>query len=392
MKFIRTSSFSDKGEKPVSAQDRPWAKPAFRWFWLLVLVGLMIIFGASPALINFFDLAGDHQNRPSQVQQPRILYIALDEAGNDQLYLMNPTGGQPVQLTQAPFGIVDYAPSPEAAVIAYTVLREDGGSDLWTVNADGSKQQPLLVCPGVMCSGAVWTPNGQRLIYEHRILGPGGEIGPPRLWWFDPASSETSPVFADEQITGYGAAWSPDGLWLSYVVPGNEGVRIFNVQDGRDFQIPTQTGGQAVWSPVDNVLLVADFRPQDEKFTVHLLQVDLTQGKLVDLSGEGQPVEDTSPAWSPDGAWVAFTRKPAGVSMGKQIWLMRADGREARYLTADPAIHHGLPAWSPDGRTLVFQRFPLKEIEVLPGIWLLDVGTGRVEELVTSGRQPVWWP
>jgi TolB protein len=67
--------------------------------------------------------------------------------------------------------------------------------------------------------------------------------------------------------------------------------------------------------------------------------------------------------------------------MGQQIWLIRADGTEARYLTSDPNMHHAFPRWTSDGRAVTFQSFPLKELGARPNIWLLEVDTGQTRQL-----------
>ncbi|HXV41890.1 MAG TPA: Ig-like domain-containing protein [Anaerolineae bacterium] len=341
------------------------------------------------------------QGRPLQepftwqfhTRRPRVLYVAPDTSQNDQLFVISPEGGPATQLTQEKFGVWDYALSPDGATVIYAALREDAGSDLWQIAADGTNRQQLLACPDAACSGATPSPDGNRLVYERRnMLVEGAAPGPPHLWWLDPATGETVPVFEDKQWLGYGARWSPDSNWLSYVAPSQQGVQVYNINDGRKFLIPSQMGGLAVWSPQGDALLVTDIQRQEEGFAVHLLRADPTNGQLTDLSGQDANVEDSSPVWSPDGAWLALTRKVAGASMGKQIWLMRPDGSEARYLTNDTDINHGLPEWSPDSRYLLYQRYPLKELGTQPAVWLLDIQTERAQELVRPGNRPTWLP
>lgn len=328
-----------------------------------------------------------------QTGRPRLLYIAKDTAGNDQIFVVDPAGGEAVQLTQETYGVFDFALSPDASIIAYSALRKDGGSDLWAISPDGQTRYPLLTCPEAVCNGVAWQPNSDRLIYERRnMLVPGAAPGPPRLWWLNPANSETVAVFDDNQIIGYGATWAADGRWLSYIAPSSQGVQILNVDDGRNWVIPSRLGGLAIWDPAGESLLVADIQPSDEGFAVHLLKASPESGELVDLSGEKALVEDTSPTWSPDGEWIALTRKAAGASMGKQIWLMRSDGSEARGLTDNTDIHYGLPAWSPDSRYLAFQQFPLREIDAKPSIWLFDLETEEIHQIAVDGNRPAWIP
>jgi len=67
------------------------------------------------------------------------------------------------------------------------------------------------------------------------------------------------------------------------------------------------------------------------------------------------PGYDFAPAWSPDGAKIAFTRAPVEGMITKpgQIYVMNADGSGLINLTNDPAGDMD-PAWSPDRTQLAF--------------------------------------
>ncbi|UCF41045.1 MAG: S9 family peptidase [Gemmatimonadota bacterium] len=60
----------------------------------------------------------------------------------------------------------------------------------------------------------------------------------------------------------------------------------------------------------------------------------------------------TSPQWSPDGLWLAFT---ADRGDGRQIYLMRAAGGEAWALTEGEEGVGGFE-WAPDGKRIAFTR------------------------------------
>ena len=73
----------------------------------------------------------------------------------------------------------------------------------------------------------------------------------------------------------------------------------------------------------------------------------LYQGRGEKLVGEFQSF---TPAWSPDGRWIAFTSNRDGQS---EIYLAAVDGGELRRLTDNRAIDVA-PTWSPNGRTIAF--------------------------------------
>jgi Tol biopolymer transport system component/imidazolonepropionase-like amidohydrolase len=67
---------------------------------------------------------------------------------------------------------------------------------------------------------------------------------------------------------------------------------------------------------------------------------------------------DMQPRFSPDGQWVAFTSDRSGKSerAGDNIWIMRADGSDARQITNETFRLLNGPAWSPDGDYIIARK------------------------------------
>lgn len=324
---------------------------------------------------------------------PRVVYIGWPEESTNQIYVADLDGSPPVQLSQAPSDVLDFAVAPDGSRIAYSVIRDnDGGTDLWIMDADGTNQRELLPCEMAACSSPVWLPNGRRLIYERRnIPTPGAPPGAPRLWWLDLTSGDTVPVFQDSQQLGLGAQITTDGQWLSYVSPVDQGIQVYNLETGSGLLIPNQMGSPAVWHPQQPMLALTNIQLDGEQWMIQLLAVDVTTEAVTPLSGEEAAVDDSSPAWSPDGEWIAFGRKEPSTAMGRQIWLMRRDGSNAHALTNDPDVHHGPFVWSPDGRSLLYQRYNLTDLYAQPGIWLLDLESGDARQIAFPGSRPIDW-
>lgn len=114
-----------------------------------------------------------------------------------------------------------------------------------------------------------------------------------------------------------------------------------------------------------------------------LYTLDLARGAVARLTGDGSATEQT-PRWSPDGRQVVFASNRAHYSGATResgtpdldIWIVHADGTNARRLTTDPAQDTD-PAWTPDGTGVVFSS----DRDSRGDLYLLTVATGATVRL-----------
>ena len=96
---------------------------------------------------------------------------------------------------------------------------------------------------------------------------------------------------------------------------------------------------------------------------------------------------DGNPAFSPDGARIAFDRAPVSTDpVPREIFVMNADGSGKTNLTNDPA-GDSQPAFSPDGRRIAFVRNA--------EIWVMNADGSAQTRLTTNPEgdvSPTWSP
>ncbi|CAB0151877.1 Protein TolB [Pseudidiomarina piscicola] len=85
------------------------------------------------------------------------------------------------------------------------------------------------------------------------------------------------------------------------------------------------------------------------------------------------------PVFSPDGNYIAFTSDQGG---GDNIWVMDADGENARAVTDETFRLLNSPAWSPDGQFLVARKHYTARRSLGAGeVWMYHVNGGSGVQL-----------
>lgn len=100
--------------------------------------------------------------------------------------------------------------------------------------------------------------------------------------------------------------------------------------------------------------------------------------------------DDFSPAWSPDGAQIAYRLNPVRGDES-DIMVVPARGGKPRNLTRSPGIADWSPAWSPDGRSIAFFSARSGAGE----IWTMRPDGTRKRRLTNDGglnEYPTWSP
>ncbi|NMB89978.1 MAG: hypothetical protein GYA17_16590, partial [Chloroflexi bacterium] len=296
------------------------------------------LIGEGKRIVFVSDRAG------GQTLQLWSMAVALDELGNVV----------PVDVQQLTFDPMDkYQPawSPDGTALIYSATGPQGQDrDLWLLDLSAPQQKPV---PLVQLKGddsqPAWSPDGEWIAFtNHGRFNPVDQLyvvpaagGEPHRLSFD--FEESSPV------------WSPAMDWMLYVIAA---------RDHRYFFLRSW-GGDVYPTPFPT--------PQPYDPTTYF-------GRLGEVSG---------PAWSPDGAFIAYTRHEGSL---EKIYSLRyaSLGGETTLLTGDTSTNRE-PDWSPDSQWIVFTsaRDGNSEIYLMTATGLLQT---NLSQSPGNDSQPAWQP
>ena len=211
------------------------------------------------------------------------------------------------------------SPSPDGSRLVFA-RHSDQGDDIFVMNVDGSGAHRIA-------SGThpTWSPAGNKLAFQrNRAIFTMGADGSDQA----------------QLATGLDPAFSPDGAEIAYARGDGIYVATANGSERRltgDLCSGAATVSRPAWSSTGREIA----------FTL-----DCGGPIIVVMRSDGSGVKrlapGRSPAWSPSGDTIAFSRQSE--EAGNFIYTMKSDGTAERRLVKDGLV----PTWSPDGQRLAY--------------------------------------
>ncbi len=186
-------------------------------------------------------------------------------------------------------------------------------------------------------------------------------------------------------------AWGSDGRQFAYMEfqAGKGWLYLQQMASGQ--RTPVSTTGSALdftpaFSPDGQTLA---FSRATEEGT-DLYTINIKNNCCLRRLTVGRFSDNLSPTFSPDGQRIAFVSTRPGLP---QIYVMAADGTDQQlFAPFDYGVtgSSNAPEWSPDGQSVAFHRDVAGTLQV----FVLDVRTRTVRQLTSVGRNedPTWAP
>jgi dipeptidyl aminopeptidase/acylaminoacyl peptidase len=257
--------------------------------------------------------------------------------------------------------------SPDAQHVTYTVetasLKDDKNEDrIWMVPIAGGEAR-ALTSSGVSSSHSRWSPDGKSIAF----LSARDE-GKTQVWLLNVRGGEAERLtIASQDVEDF--VWSPDSRSLVLILRDPSPEEIEAASEHKDKDAPRSGSAaehdakdkkkaQKPWV-IDRLQFKFDEVGYLDRRRTHLYLFDLAAKSLKQItSGD---YDDSEPAWSPDGKSIAFTSNRSNpdpdATYDSNIWVVASDntdkGAHLTQVTTNPGSDT-TPAWSPDGKWLAY--------------------------------------
>jgi len=246
--------------------------------------------------------------------------------------------------------------------------------ELFLADADGSGEPVLIHRSAGYIGAGAWSSDGEKIAFAV------GDASRSSIFVAAPPEPAAEPL-ADAGTTGP-LLWSPDNRRIAYkefLSTSDTGsvtaISVLDIDTGkaRNLLNGGEDLGLAGWFPGSAELLVTQ--------SGQLLKADASSGTTSIIASGFFALTADRVSLSPDG-----TRVAVGAEKACALRLVNVEDGAAEDLVSGPCSIYGI-AWSPDGAEIAYGVYETASgvSEGESGTYVVEVGTGEVRRLTTSG-------
>jgi hypothetical protein len=333
------------------------------------------------------------QSWEMRVRDPLIVYL-LTKDKQSSLWTMDLNNNPAQRISPEDIKIISFDASYDGEFMIFASPNGKNGVDLWHISRTGNDASILLDCGRDRCTTPSISPNGARIAYSREAAGPSPDLpfGSPRIWILDLLSGQNSAVYEDQQIIGYGPAWSPDSTKLSSYDGLADQIRLFDLKTKQQYIFSSNTGGPITWSPDSTKMLFTKIEEKGDglRSLVRIADIPLNDSYTLIGAKDKRDYSYSSLAWSPVEDSVVLGYRNSEDNPGQTFSLLDPGILDGIIIADQPDYTYNSPHWDPWGSALIFQQFKLRSaFKPEIGLWK----SGFSEPLIVAeGIMPHWLP
>lgn len=347
-----------------------------------------------------------------------IAYTGRSE-GNTDVYVMPSQGGVPRRLTfhPGPDQVVGWTPDSQSVMFSSTRNSYSRFTRLFTVGLQGGLPAEVPLPEGIMGS---FSPDGKRIAYVPFWNRPGvawkryhgGRTA--RIWIAKLSDSGTESV-PRENSNDINPMWVGDRIYFLSDRSGPMTLFSYDTAGKKVEQVIAPGGGDIKWASAAPGVIVYEqlgslhkldlatrkteeikvevdsdlpaIKPHFIRGSREIVNFDIspsgvravfeTHGEIVTVPAQKGDIRnltntvgvaERSPAWSPDGRWIAYFSDEGGEYA---LYLRSQDGAETKKIgLGNPPSFFYQPVWSPDSKKIAYTDKRLN-------LWFVDVAKGE---------------
>ncbi len=280
-----------------------------------------------------------------------LIYARWSPGNVSELFVLPLTGPMPLPVRLNAGSVSrEPSPSPDGTQLVFAVSQRDLTTnelqeDLYVVRRNGLGMRRLTSMAGYEHQPR-WSPDGQRILFR----AASGFSDRPNLWIINADGTglrNLTAALGAEVTDVRDGAWSPDGARIAYIaaVRGQHKVWLMQADGSAPVQLTDDAGfdSSPAWAPDGAMLAFTRWNTGNPAMGEDVMLVPLATGVPHRLE---LPGDQRQPAWSPDGHYLAVAGTVVAGTGVQQLYTMRPDGTGLRLRTTNPAWGGGLgPSW-----------------------------------------------